>query len=253
MDMRDALKQSCDTYFYEVAQVVGIEKIATVARRLGLGQSYDISIGGGIAGIVPDDAWKRNRLGTGWRTGDTLNASIGQGFVLATPMQLAVMTARIANTVDAVVPNLVIGQTLPPFEPLDFDPVHLAFVRDAMWSVTSEVGGTAYRQFPFGREPEFEGIQMAGKTGTGQVRGISASERATGVRSNARLPWKLRDHSIFVGYAPYDRPRFAVGTIVEHGGSGAKRAANISRAVLGEALRRDRLGRDDAAQTGAFK
>lgn len=243
MDMRDGLKNSCDTYFYEISQVIGIEAIAGAARRLGLGQSYDISIGGGISGIVPDDAWKRRNRGDGWRTGDTLNASIGQGFVLATPIQLAVMTARIANSAQAITPHLVIGQTLPEFKPLDFDPEHLAFVRDAMWSVTSEAGGTAYRRNPFGTDEVFAGMEMAGKTGTGQVRGISASERATGIRHNRRLPWKLRDHSIFVGFAPYDRPRFAIGTIVEHGGSGAKRAANISRAILGEALRRDRIGR----------
>jgi len=153
MDMRDALKHSCDTYFYEISQVIGIDAIADVARRLGLGESYDISIGGAISGIVPNGAWKKQRLGTGWRMGDTFNASIGQGFVLATPLQLAIMTARIANTVDAVVPQLVIGQTLPEFKPLDFNPEHLAYVRDAMWAVTSEPGGTAYRPNPFGTDP----------------------------------------------------------------------------------------------------
>lgn len=252
MDMRDALKNSCDTYFYDISQVVGIDAIADVAHRLGLGQTYDISIGGAISGIVPNGAWKQNRLGTGWRMGDTLNASIGQGFVLATPLQLAIMTARIANTIDAVVPQLVIGQTLPTFEPLDFDPQHLAFVRDAMWSVTSEIGGTAYRRNPFGTDSAVTGMEMAGKTGTGQVRGISSAERATGIRKNAKLPWKLRDHSIFVGFAPFDRPRFAIGTIVEHGGSGSKRAADISRAVLGEALRRDGVGSASAADAGAL-
>ena len=242
MNMRDALKNSCDSYFYEVGQVVGIDAIADVARRLGLGESHDISIGGVISGIVPTDSWKRERLGSGWRTGDTFNVSIGQGFLLATPLQLAVMTARIANSLESVTPHLVIGQTLPQFAPLDFAPEHLAFIRDAMWSVTSEPGGTAYKPKPFGADLDVSGIEMAGKTGTGQVRGISAAERRSGIRKNSRLPWKLRDHSIFVGYAPYDRPRFAIGTIVEHGGSGAKRAANISRAILGEALRRDGLG-----------
>ncbi len=253
MDMRDALKNSCDTYFYDISQIIGIDAIAGVARRLGLGESYDISIGGSISGIVPTESWKQQRFGTGWRMGDTLNASIGQGFVLATPLQLAVMTARIANTQDAVLPNLVIGQSLPNFEPLDFNPVHLAYVRDAMWSVTSEPGGTAYRQNPFGTDTTVKGIEMAGKTGTGQVRGISAAERATGIRKNEKLPWKLRDHSIFVGFAPYDRPRFAIGTIVEHGGSGSKRAADISRAVLGEALRRDGLGQASALDPGALR
>ena len=253
MDMRDALKNSCDTYFYDISQLIGIDAIANVARRLGLGKSYDISIGGAISGIVPTENWKRERLGTGWRTGDTLNASIGQGFVLATPLQLAIMTARIANTLEAVEPQLVIGQTLPSFEPLDFDPRHLAYVRDAMWAVTSEPGGTAYRPHPFGTDEIVKGIEMAGKTGTGQVRGISASERATGIRKNEKLPWKLRDHSIFVGFAPYARPRFAIGTIVEHGGSGSKRAADISRAVLGEALRRDGLVNGAASETGALE
>ena len=143
MNMRDALKNSCDTYFYDIVQVLGIDAVAGVARRLGLGQSYDISIGGAISGIVPTEAWKKARVGSGWRTGDSLNASIGQGFVLATPLQLAIMTARIANTIEAVVPQLVIGQTSPNSQPLDFDPAHLAYIRDAMWSVTSEIGGTA--------------------------------------------------------------------------------------------------------------
>lgn len=249
VDMRDALKQSCDSYFYEISQVIGIDAIARVARRLGLGQVHDISIGGGISGIVPDGEWKQRNRNDGWRTGDTLNASIGQGFVLATPIQLAVMTARIANSINAVVPSLVIEQNLPGFEPLDFNPAHLAFVRDAMWSVTSEIGGTAFRPKPFGDDPIFADIEMAGKTGTGQVRGISTAERLSGIRGNKRLPWRLRDHSIFVGYAPYDKPRFAIGTIVEHGGSGAKRAADISRTILGEALRRDGTGRSDVTES----
>lgn len=253
MDMRDSLKHSCDTYYYEISQIVGIDAIADVAHRLGLGETFDISLRGSISGIVPTEDWKRQRLGTAWRMGDTLNASIGQGFVLATPLQLAVMTARIANAVEAVTPNLVIGQTMPAFEPLDFDPRHLAYIRDAMWSVTSEQGGTAYRKHPFGTDVTVQGIEMAGKTGTGQVRGISLAERAEGVRKNYKLPWKLRDHSIFVGYAPYDRPRFAVGTIVEHGGSGSKRAASITRAVLGEALRRDGLGQSAASDVDVLE
>lgn len=238
IDMRDSLKQSCDTYYYEVAQIIGVSKIADMGRRLGLGQTYGIGIGGERSGIVPDEAWKRGRLGSAWRMGDTLNASIGQGFVLATPLQLAVMTARLANTNDAIVPSLIIGDNIPTFETLDINPEHLAFVRDAMYSVCAEPGGTAYRVDSLG----LGGVKMAGKTGTGQVRGISSSERASGVRANSMVPWELRDHSIFVGFAPYDAPRFAVGTIVEHGGSGAGRAANITRDVLSEALKRDGLG-----------
>ena len=246
MDMRNALKQSCDTYFYEISQVIGIEAIADMGRRLGLGQRYGIGIAGEKEGIVPDPDWKRDRLGAGWRMGDTLNASIGQGFVLASPMQLAVMAARLANGANAVVPSLFAGEDMSAFAPLDIEPAHLDYVQNAMWSVCEEPGGTAYRPNGLG----IAGLDMAGKTGTSQVRGISRAERASGVISNAQLPWKYRDHSIFVGYAPYAQPRFAVGCVVEHAGSGARRAASITRAVLGEALRRDGLGQKAETETG---
>ena len=209
-----------------------------MGRKLGFGTAFDIGVAGVKPGIMPDPAWKQARLGYGWRGGDTLNASIGQGFVLATPLQLAVMTARLANGRQALTPNLLIGQDLAETLPLDIDPAHIAFVQDAMWSVTEEPGGTAYRENGLG----IKGLDMAGKTGTGQVRGISASERRTRLRKNKELPWKLRDHSIFTGYAPYNAPRFAVGCVVEHGGSGSKRAASIVRAVLQRALERDGLG-----------
>ncbi|MEP1230295.1 MAG: penicillin-binding transpeptidase domain-containing protein, partial [Litorimonas sp.] len=244
MNMRDALKNSCDSYFYEVAQIVGIEKIADMARRLGLGQTYDLGITGQQSGIVPDPEWKQRRLGTAWREGDTLNTSIGQGFTLTTPLQLAVMCARLANVKKAVSPTLLIGDDIQDFPDLSINPEHLAFVREAMWGVCSELGGTAYRYNGLG----IKGVDIAGKTGTGQVRGISASERDSGVRKNNKLPWKLRDHSIFVGFAPYDKPRFAIGTIVEHGGSGSKRAANITRAVMSEALKRDGLGQPETSK-----
>ncbi len=234
-NMAEALKHSCDSYFYEIAQVIGIERIAEIARQLGLGQTYNIGIAGEKSGIVPDPAWKQGKLGSGWRMGDTLNASIGQGFVLATPLQLAVMTSRIANGSLAVSPNLIAGQTLETPPPMTIGSNNLEFVRQAMWSVVNEPGGTAYAKSDLG----LDGVKMAAKTGTAQVRGISASERRSGVRKNAELPWKLRDHSIFVAYAPFDKPRFAVGCVVEHSGSGAGRAAEVTRSVLAEALKRD--------------
>ncbi|MGJ8559747.1 MAG: penicillin-binding protein 2 [Litorimonas sp.] len=245
IDMRNSLKQSCDTYYYEISQIIGVEAIADMGRRLGLGQRYGIGITGEKKGIVPDPDWKRDHFGAGWRMGDTLNASIGQGFVLASPMQLAVMSARLANGTHAVLPSLFAGQDVDAFADLGIDPSHIGFIQDAMRSVCEEPGGTAFRPNGLG----LTGLDMAGKTGTAQVRGISRAERASGVISNANLPWKYRDHSIFVGYAPYAKPRFAVGCVVEHAGSGAGRAAAITRAVLGEALRRDGLGpRTDAAQ-----
>ena len=238
VNMREALKRSCDVYFYDLAQTIGIDKIAEMGRRLGLGQSFDIGIPGAKSGIVPDKAWKQAKLGAAWRGGDTFNASIGQGFVLTTPLQLAVMAGRIANGSKALVPNLIIGDNLKELDDLNIDPIYLDFVREAMWAVCEEPGGTAYRPNGLG----IEGLEMAGKTGTGQVRGISASERRNRIRQNKELPWKLRDHSVFVGFAPYDTPRFAVACLVEHGGSGAKRAASISRAILGRALERDGMG-----------
>ena len=243
MNMRDSLKHSCDVYYYELVQKLGIDAIRTMALRLGLGQRYKLGIPGQTAGLIPDDAWKQARLGDGWRTGDTLNAGIGQGFVLATPLQLAVMTARMANGADAIMPHLLVGDNLTPPTSMGVNPEHLEFIREAMWSVCNEPGGTAYN--PAGLE--VDDVQMAGKTGTGQVKRITTQERLEGVRRNEDLPWRFRDHSIFVGFAPYIKPRFAVSVIVEHGGSGAKRAASISRALLKQAISTDNKGLNQQA------
>lgn len=242
MDMHDALQNSCDTYFYEIIQRLGMDKVRPVAEALGLGQTYDIGIGGQIAGVVPDADWKSQKLGQAWRMGDSLNAAIGQGFVLATPLQLAVMTARLANVKQAVMPKLIINEKSDKFSDLGLNPDHIKFVQEAMYSVCEVPGGTAYRHNGLG----IAGVKLAGKTGTGQVRGISKEERLTGVLKNQKLPWKLRDHSVFVGFAPYDEPRFASAVIVEHGGSGAKLAANITRAILSKALTKDGVQPRDA-------
>ena len=244
MDMRSALKESCDVYFYDIIQRIGIDRVKETAIKLGLGQRYNgLGIAGQTAGIIPDDAWKRKRLNDAWRTGDSLNASIGQGFVTVTPLQLATMTARLANGQKAVSPHLIIGDEAPDFDNLGFQAENIAFIRDAMRAVTEEAGGTAYKPYSLG----LQGLEMAGKTGTGQVFGISALERATHVRNNTELPWKLRDHSIFVGYAPYDKPRYSVGVLVEHGGSGAKKAPVIARGLLRYALQKDGLIPTDEA------
>ncbi|MCF6219964.1 MAG: penicillin-binding protein 2, partial [Robiginitomaculum sp.] len=235
MNMHNALKQSCDVYFYEVIQRLGMDKVKPIAEKLGLGQTYELGLGGQAKGIVPDPQWKQNRLGTSWRTGDSLNASIGQGFVLSTPLQLTVMAARIANGQKAVSPFIVVGDKVAEPASLDINPEHLSIVQTAMHAVSEMPRGTAYKPGGLG----IPGVEMAGKTGTGQVRGISAAERLKGVLKNSALPWKLRDHSIFVGYAPYNHPRFAAGVVVEHGGSGAKLAADICRKILGKDLVRD--------------
>lgn len=235
MNLHDAIKNSCDTYFYKMIERIGIDRVKSMGLRMGLGQVFEIGISGQTPGLLPDDEWKRGRLNDAWRTGDSYNASIGQGFVLATPLQLAVMASRFANGRQAVTPHIVIGDNVPQFAELDVNPEHLKLMQHAMFGVCEEPGGTAYRPGALG----FEGVQMAGKTGTGQVRGISAAERAVRVRRNEELPWKYRDHSIFVGYAPYDNPRFAASCIVEHGGSGARKAADIVRGMLRGALASD--------------
>ena len=235
VNMRDALKNSCDVYFYELSQKVGIENIASMGRKLGFGEKFNIGLNGLKSGIMPDPKWKKLKLGANWQLGDTLNASIGQGFVLSTPLQMAVMVARLANGKASLTPNLIIGQNLSKFKSLDIDPSHIAFVQKSMLAVCEEPGGTAYKKYGL----ELGKLQIAGKTGTGQVRGISEQERRSKLRKDEDLPWKLRDHNLFVGYAPFKNPRFAVSCLVEHGGTGSKRAIEISRSILKTALLRD--------------
>ncbi|WP_164876032.1 penicillin-binding protein 2 [Falsirhodobacter deserti] len=227
----EALGRSCDVYFYDVSQRVGIDKIADMGRRLGLGQRHDLPMSAIVEGVMPDKAWKAASYGQEWRVGDTINASIGQGYVLTSPLQLAVMTARLASG-RAVAPRLVKaigGQDVPETEapPLDVDPRLLRQVRQGMHTVSNTFGMTGYSNRIV--DPA---LTMAGKSGTSQVRNITAAERARGVISNDQLPWNRRDHALFVGFAPYDNPRVAVSCVVEHGGGGSTVAAPILRDVL---------------------
>jgi penicillin-binding protein 2 len=229
--MRDSLKFSCDVYYYDMAQRVGIEKISEMARRLGLGQRHDVPMSAVAGGLAPTKQWKRENRGGEWVVGDSLNASIGQGFVLASPLQLAVMTARLATN-RAVSPRLVHamrGEETPigTGEPLGLSQASLDYVRGGLIGVSNEQRGTAYST-----RIADETMRMAGKTGTSQVRNITKAERARGVFRNADLPWERRDHALFVGYAPYDNPRYAVSVVVEHGGGGSTVAAPIARDVI---------------------
>lgn len=231
MNLHEALKQSCDVYYYDIAQRVGIDKMAEMARLLGLGSRFDLPLSAVAAGLAPDRAWKREVRGEEWRIGDTVNASIGQGYVLASPLQLAVMTARLA-TGRALMPRLVraMGNLPVPPDPapaLGLNENALRRVRAAMDAVCNENRGTAYAS-----RIVAAGYQMAGKTGTSQVRRITLEERAAGVVRNEDLPWERRDHALFVGYAPLDNPRYAVSVVVEHGGSGSTAAAPIARDIL---------------------
>ena len=235
INLHESLKQSCDCYYYEICQRVGIDKIAEMARKLGIGIRHDLPLSAVASGLAPDKDWKKDVRGEDWRIGDTVNASIGQGYVLSSPLQLAVMTGRIATGRD-ITPRLVraidgVEQPSGAGENQGLNENYLRRIRAAMSDVSNSSRGTAYRS-----RITADGMAMAGKTGTSQVRRITAEERARGVTSNADLPWERRDHALFVSFAPVDNPRFAVAVIVEHGGGGSTAAAPIARDIMLQAL-----------------
>jgi penicillin-binding protein 2 len=247
------IMKSCDVYFYEVAKRVGIDRISAMASRFGLGDSLNIELPGERGGLVPSKDWKLAVHGVPWQLGETLIVGIGQGYLLVTPLQLAVMCARIANGGIAIEPRILRavvrdGQRIsrPPetFPSMGISPAHFDLVREGMRQVVNDPTGTAYRARI--EEPEFA---MAGKTGSAQVRRISKRERDTRVLKNEERPWEERDHALFVCYAPLERPRYAVSVIVEHGGGGAAVAAPIARDILREVQRRDPAGRDGTDRT----
>ena len=231
VDMRDSLKESCDVYYYELAQKVGIEKMTAMARRLGLGERHDVPMSAVSAGLTPTKQWKRDNRDADWVIGDSLNASIGQGFVLASPLQLAIMTARVATN-RVIKPRLVravdgVEIEVDSSQPLGLSPSALQAVRDGMFAVSNERQGTGY-----GTRIADKSLRMAGKTGTSQVRNITAAERRAGVFRNEDLPWERRDHALFVAYAPYENPKYAISVVVEHGGGGSVAAAPIARDIM---------------------
>lgn len=231
-----ALAQSCDVFFYEAAKRIGVDAIASMANRFGLGSVTGIDLPAERAGLMPTEAWKQAALGQPWQKGETVVIAIGQGYVSATPLQLAVMTARLANGGFAVTPWLVQPErspddplVLPPS--LGIVPLHLDIVREGMFEVVNGRRGTA-RKVQLDRE----GAQMAGKTGTSQVKRITRAERAAGLHKRKDKPWKDRHHALFVGFAPYDAPRYAVAVVVEHGGSGSAAAAPIAKDIMNKTL-----------------
>ena len=231
VDLARALAESFDVFFYDVAQKVGIEKISEMGKTMGLGQRHDLPMSAITEGILPTKEWKQARFNQDWRIGDTINASIGQGYVLASPLQLAVMTARVA-TGRLVVPRLVkavdgVEVAIAEALPLGMETSHLQTVRAGMDQVVNGQHGTSYAA-----RIDNAAMLMAGKSGTSQVRNISAAERETGVVDNVDRPWKERDHALFVAYAPADAPRYAVAVVVEHGGGGSLAAAPIARDAL---------------------
>lgn len=252
MNLVQALEESCDVYFYEAARRIGVDKIADMAKRLGLGDVSGLDVTGERRGLIPTRAWKQGALGQPWAQGETLVVGIGQGYVLATPLQLCVMTARLANGGYAVRPRLVRhDDVLGPspeqrpasqlYNSLNIKREHLEVVQEGMVRVTTPPRGTAHGARI--TQPQFA---MAGKTGSSQVRRISKAERDTRVRKNEEKPWEERDHALFVAYAPISNPRYCIAVIVEHGGSGSKAAAPIARDILLETQRLDPSRRNRA-------
>jgi penicillin-binding protein 2 len=277
MNMISAISESCDVWFYDVARRVGVDRIAEVSRRLGLGARTGLELIGERPGLIPTRQWKRDARGQPWHMGETLVVGIGQGYVLTTPLQLAVMTARLVNGGKAVLPRLTYpvagftpeGEPLPEglvaapddavapdadalaaateaggsiapipdpaaprFDGLGFKPEHLEIMKRAMYEVVNDERGTANSS-----RLRLADYTMSGKTGTSQVRRISQAEREAGIRSGEDIAWRLRDHALFVGYAPTHDPRYAVSVIVEHAEGGARAAAPVARDVLEEVLR----------------
>ncbi len=234
MDLTNGLKQSCDVYYYEISQRIGIEKMALMARRFGFGAKPPLPLPSISSGLAPNKQWKFDRYKEEWRIGDTLNAAIGQGFVLASPMQLAVMTARLASG-RAVQPRIIqrmngVAEPLEPAPSMQITPENMDLVRFGMFRVSNETRGTAYKS-----RIEEPTLAMAGKTGTAQVKGITTEEREAGL-DDSEVPWKYRDHALFVGFAPYDNPRYAISVVIEHGGSGSAAAAPVARDIMLRAL-----------------
>jgi penicillin-binding protein 2 len=227
INVHEAIKQSCDVYFYETVKRVGIDRLAVTSRMLGLGQIHPLGFSGQKQGIIPDTKWKRSRFGQPWYPGETISCGIGQGYVATTPLQLAVATARIA-TGRAVVPRLVLptDRAIEPPPLLDIDPANLELVRAGMFGVVNEPKGTAGRS-----KLTIPGVQMAGKTGTSQVISAKNQHKLKG--------WDGETHALFIAFAPYDSPRYAAACVVEHGGGGSRAAAPVVHDVMTEILLRD--------------
>jgi penicillin-binding protein 2 len=254
LNLHEGIMHSCDVYFYDVARRVGIDRIAAMARRFGIGKPLGIDLPGERAGVMPDQRWKLANVGVPWQQGETLVAGIGQGYTLVTPLQLAVMTARIASGGMAVTPHLtrdlVDGDVIRPrpeheFRSMGISAASLAVVADGMSAVVNDIHGTAH-----GSRIAEAGMEMAGKTGTAQVRRITRAERLTGVKKNEDLPWVERDHALFIAFAPVSAPRYACAVVVEHGGGGSKAAAPVAHDILLEIQRRAAEGQVAAAPAG---
>ena len=241
VSLRNAMKQSCDTYFYEIARRLGVDKLSQTAKKFGLGEKvfgdlFDIE----KKGLVPNTQWKKNALGQGWLLGETIITGIGQGYIQTTPIQLCLMTAQIGNGGYKIYPHIVIKEDnkiaqADKFTPLFENSKNIKIVQDAMFGSTNEVMGTSYRSRI--DNPKY---QFAGKTGTSQVKKITEQERELDLKT-FEIPYEQRDHALYVAYGPYKNPRYALSVIVEHGGNGSTTAAPMAKKLFKLIIDRDEL------------
>ena len=228
VNMTEAIKVSCDVYFYQIARRIGIDKIAEVCKRYGMGNNLFHNIYEEKSGIVPNKRWKLENLGSRWMVGETLSAGIGQGYFLTTSAQLSFALAQLINNGIKLFPNLIYEKENKSVydERIIANPSYLKIIKNALDEATNSPGGTSFSSRINGS------LKMAGKTGTSQVRAISLKERELGLIKNKDLPWEKRDHGLFVGYGPTIEPKYAVSVIVEHGGSGSGSAAPIASDIF---------------------
>ena len=232
VSLRNAMKQSCDTYFYEIARKLGVDKLSETAKKFGLGKEvFGDLFGIEKKGLVPNTQWKKNALGKGWLLGETMITGIGQGYIQTTPIQLCLMTAQIANGGHKIYPKIVVDgpnkkQPSDKFKPLYKDIKNIKIVQDAMFGSTNEVMGTSYRSRI--NDPKY---QFAGKTGTAQVKRITEKQRELDLKT-FEIPYEERDHALYIAFGPYENPRYALSVVVEHGGNGSTTAAPMAKKLF---------------------
>ena len=220
-----AIQESCDVFFYELSQKVGIDDIAKIAKEFGLGQVFDIGFEIEKKGIVPSKKWKKETLKQNWYGGDTLNTGIGQGYALSTPLQLAIMAARIANNGKKVEPSIFKQSSEKEFKQINLNTKHIELIQGAMFKVVNEERGTAFKS-------RSNLLKFSGKTGTSQLKKITLEERESEDFRKKKIEWQDNDHALFVGYMPSDEPKYSISVVIEHGGSGASAAAPIARNIF---------------------
>ena len=239
VNMREAMKQSCDTYFYEVARKLGVDKLSDTAKKFGLGKKvfgdlFEIE----KSGLIPSTFWKKNALGRNWLLGETIITGIGQGYIQTTPIQLCLMTAQIANGGHKIIPKIILdskSEEEDKFAPIVEDAKNMKLVQDAMFSSTNEVRGTSYRSRI--DDPKY---QFAGKTGTAQVKRITKQDRELDL-DTSEIPYEERDHALYVAFGPYKNPRYAASIVIEHGGSGGSVAAPLAKKLFKKIIDRHEI------------